>query len=133
MRDQDKLRAYLKELPREEPSDNFTVMVMDRVRMEVATSPTAYQPLINRQSWWKILTGMLLFFIGAVIYRTYFPGNEQVGILQPLFQVDYSFLLRPFQLLSESMVRVPLTFVTGFIAVTALLLVDQLYSRFTSR
>jgi hypothetical protein len=133
MEKQDKLRTYLKELPREEPSDNFTFMVMNRVREEAVKSPAEYQPLINRQTWWKLITGLLLVFIGAAIFRTYFPGSEEAGIFQPLYQYDYSLFLRPFQMLSELMARVPLTFVTGLIAITALLFVDQLHGRFASR
>ena len=132
MKHQDKLRTYLKELPREEPSDNFTAMVMDRVRMEAAKSPANYQPLINRQSWRILFSGIILIFIGAAIYHTYFPGNEQPDLFKPLYQIDYSIFLKPFQLMSESIVKMPVAFAGGLAAVTALFLIDHLYSRFAS-
>ena len=130
---QDKLRTYLKELPREEPSDNFTSMVMDRVRMEAAKPTADYQPLINRQTWRILFIGIISIFIGAAIYRSYFPGNENPGLFKPLYQFDYSLFLKPFQLFSESIVRTPVAFVAGLAAVMALILIDHLYSRFASR
>ena len=133
MKHQDKLRTYLKELPREEPSDNFTTMVMDRVRMEAAKPMADYQPLIYRPIWRILFTGIISFLIGAAIYRTYFPGNEQSGLFKSLYQIDYSIFLKPFQFLSESIVRMPFAFAAGLAAVMALILIDHLYSRFTSR
>ena len=53
MKEQDKLRDYFRELPREEPSENFTFMVMDRVRKERVKSPAIYQPIISRQYVYK--------------------------------------------------------------------------------
>jgi len=134
MKEQDKLRAYLRELPREEPSGNFTFMVMDRVRKESAKPQAIYQPIISRQIWWKLFIGVLLLFVGAVIFRTYFPGNEQPGILtKPLYQLDYSLLLKPFQIISQSLVKMPFAFITALAAVTALLFIDLFYNRFVSR
>ena len=133
MKEQDKLRAYFRELPGEETSENFTFMVMDRVRKENARSQANYEPIISRQIGWKLFAGILLFFMAAVIFRTYFPGNEQPGILKPLYQLDYSSLLKPFQFISESLVKLPFTFVTTLVAVTALLFIDLFYNRFVSR
>lgn len=133
MKEQDKLRTYLRELPREEPSENFTFMVMDRVSKESARSKAIYQPIISLQLWWKLFIGILLLFVGAIIFRTYFPGNEQAGLLMPLSQIDYSLFFKPFQSFTASLIKMPLTFVTALVAVSALLLIDQFYNRFETR
>ena len=133
MKEQDKLRTFLKELPREEPSGNFTLMVMERVKKENVKSPVIYQPIIGRNLWWKLFTGLILIFVGAIILRTYFPGNEQAGLLQPLSQIDYSLFFKPFQSLSSLLVKMPLTYVIALVSVSALLLIDQLYNRFETR
>lgn len=133
MKEQDKLRTYLKELPREEPSGNFTFMVMERVKKESIKSPLIYQPIIGRNLWWKLFTGLILIFVGAIIFRTYFPGNEQAGLLQPLSQIDYASFFKPFRSFSTLVGKMPLTFVTTLVSVSALLLIDQLYNRFETR
>lgn len=133
MKEQDKLRSYFRELPREEPSENFTFMVMERVKMERVRTNAVYHPIISRQMWLRLLCGVILIFIGALVFRTYFPGNEQVGLLRPIFQFDYSLILKPLQVVSASLMKMPFSFVIALVAISLLLLVDQLYSRFVSR
>lgn len=133
MKEQDKFRTFLKELPREEPSGNFTLMVMERVKKENVKSSAIYQPIIGRNLWWKLFAGMVLIFVGATIFRTYFPGNEQAGLLQPLSQIDYSLFFKPFNSLSALLVKMPLTIVTALVSVSVLLLIDQLYNHFETR
>ena len=67
MKKQDLLIAYLKELPREEPSGNFTQMVMSRVQLETIKSPVVYQPLISKEVWRKVIVVSGLLLLGAVI------------------------------------------------------------------
>lgn len=133
MKEQDKLRSYFRELPREEPSENFTFMVMERVKMERVRTNAVYHPIISRQMWLRLLCGVILIFIGALVFRVYFPGNEQVGLLRPIFQFDYSLILKPLQVVSASLMKMPFSFVIALVAISLLLLVDQLYSRFVSR
>lgn len=133
MKDQDKLRAYLKELPREEPSANFTLMVMERVKQERVKSPVIYQPIISRHLWGKLFIGMVMLFVGAIVFRTYFPGNEQAGLLKPLTQIDYSIFWKPLQTVSATVAKIPLTYLTALGAVSVLLLIDLFYNRIESR
>ncbi|MEI6274605.1 MAG: hypothetical protein WCP08_01385 [Prolixibacteraceae bacterium] len=133
MKKQDNLREYMKELPREEPSADFTRLVMQRVRLEAVKSPVVYQPLINARSWRRIFFGMFLFFVGAILLRTFFPGNENPVLTHWIYQIDYSFLLKPFQLLSNALTCMSFQFVGGAAAITILLFADQLYSRMNER
>jgi hypothetical protein len=133
MKKQDNLRAYMKELPLEEPSADFTGMVMNRVRLEAIKSPVIYQPLISRQMWLKICIGLTLFILGAILLPTWFPGNETPALLQSFYRIDFSILLKPFLLLSNALNKLSLPFVGGILAVSLLLLADQLYTRFIAR
>jgi len=133
MKKQDNLRAYMKELPREEPSADFTGMVMNRVRLEAIKSSAIYQPLISRQMWLKIYIGLALFILGAVLLRTWFPGNETPALLQSLYRMDFSILLKPFLLLSNAINKLSLPFIGGILAVSLLLLGDHLYAKFIAR
>jgi hypothetical protein len=129
----DNLRAYLKELPQEEPSADFTAIVMNRVRLEAIKSSVIYQPLISRQMWLKICIGLALFILGAVLLRTWFPGNETPALLQSFYRIDFSIFLKPFLLLSNALNKMSLPFVGGILAVSLLLLGDQLYNKFIAR
>jgi hypothetical protein len=133
MKTQDNLRAYMKEFPREEPSDDFTRMVMERVRLEAIKSPAIYQPLISRQMWIKIFIGMALVLIGAALLHTWFPGNETQALIPSGYRIDLSFLLKPLQALSVGLNKISLTFAGGVLAFSLLLLVDQLYIKFKVR
>jgi vacuolar-type H+-ATPase subunit I/STV1 len=133
METKDNLRAYMKELQREEPSADFTGMVMNRVRLEAIKSPVIYQPLISRQMWLKIYIGLALFILGAVLLRTWFPGNEAPALLQSFYRIDFSFLLKPFLFLSNALNKMSLPFIGGILAVSLLLLSDQLYAKYIAR
>ena len=133
MKKQDNLGDYMKELPREEPSVNFTRIVMDRVRVEAKKAPVGYPPLISQQVWWKIFIGLTLLVISTIVYRAYFPGNEAPTLLPVFYQVDLSMILKPFQLLSYALSNLSQTVVAGSLAISVLLLTDQLYSHLARR
>lgn len=133
MKKQDLLIAYLKELPREEPSGNFTQMVMNRVQLETIKSPVVYQSLISKEVWLKVIVVSGLLLLGAILLYFYLPGStNSIGYLS-LPKVDYSFLFKPFVVLSQALNKLSVTFVSVLMAISALLLVDQLYSRFANR
>jgi hypothetical protein len=133
MKKQDNLRAYMKELKLEEPSTDFTRLVMERVRVEIVKSPAVYQPLINKQVWTKIFIGCILFSIGAVLLRSYFPGNDNPALIPSFYQIDFTFILKPFQLLSKAMSGISLNYAGGAAAISMLLIADQFYTRMTDR
>jgi hypothetical protein len=129
MKKQDTLRNFMKELPREEPSENFTSMVMNRVSLEPKKTPVVYQPLISRQGWRWIAFGVIFLGIGLAIFRNYFPGNEVPSVLQPLYSLDFSILLKPFSYIGQILSRLSPTVLAGMIAVSLLLFADQLHAR----
>jgi|GEM_PF-1777464 len=127
MKTVDKLGTFLKELPMEATSDDFTRLVMERVRLEAVKSQVAYAPLISSRLWWKILAGSLLFLLAAVLLHEYFPGKESTGVLLSLQSVDFSFVLKPFQSLTKMMNSLPFALISGVMAICVLLAVDQLH------
>jgi len=133
MKNQDNLGKFLKELPIERPSDNFTRLVMDRVMLERKESPVAYQPIIARRIWLKFSVAILLVIVGSILLRSYFPANDQSTIFQSLSQIDLSFVNKPFHLISNAMKTLSPTFVTGLAAISLLILIDQVYSSFVKR
>lgn len=133
MKEQDNLRLFMKELPREEPSSDFTRLVMERVKLEAIKSTAVYQPLINRQAWWRIFFGIILFFGSAILLRTIFPGNESQALPPAVYQIDFAILLKPFQLLSNAVNGLSMNFFLGLAAISLLLFADQLYTRITDR
>ena len=124
---------YFEDLPREEPSADFTRLVMQRVRQEASKSPVTYQPLISARSWLRIFFGMFLFFLGAILLRTFFPGTENPVFTNWIYQIDYSFLSKPFQLLSNALNSLSFQFIGGSAAIALLLFADQLFTRMNER
>jgi vacuolar-type H+-ATPase subunit I/STV1 len=123
----------VKKIGLEEPSADFTGIVMNRVRLEAIKSSAIYQPLISRQMWLKIYIGLALFILGAVLLRSWFPGNETPALVQSFYRIDFSILLKPFLLLSNALNKLTLPFIGGILAVSLLLLSDQLYAKFIAR
>ncbi len=132
MKKRDLLIAYLKELPREEPSGNFTQMVMSRVQLETIKSPVVYQPLISKEVWRKVIVVSGLLLLGAVILFFYLPGSADSTGYLTLPKVDYSILFKPFMVLTQALDKLSITFFGVLMAISSLLLVDQLYTRFAN-
>jgi hypothetical protein len=133
MKKQDPLIAYLRELPREEPPGNFTQMVMSRVQLETIKSPVVYQPLISKEVWWKVIVVSGLLLVGAIILFVYLPGSANSTGYLTLPKVDYSIIFKPFMLLIQAFDKLPVAFYGVLMAISSLLLVDQLYTRFANR
>jgi hypothetical protein len=133
MEKQDNLFKYMKELPNEEPSDDFTRRVMDRVRTEAIKTPAFYQPLISRQAWAEIFIGMIMLIIVSALINGYFPANNSPSWFSPLSKIDFSFIFIPFVSLSKAMNNLPITVVAGLMAISMLLLIDQLFYRYGNR
>lgn len=129
MKKPDLLKEYLKELPLEEPSANFTDLVMSRVCVETIKSPVAYQPLIGRKAWRNIVFLSAVILLGSITLYFYFPESHTASEFFSLQKIDYSFLLKPFILLSQTLNKLSFTFVAVLMAVSALLIFDQIHSR----
>ena len=131
MKKPDLLKEYIRELPREEPSVNFTEMVMGRVNVETLKFPVAYQPLIGSKGWRNIiflLTGVLL---GSIVLYFYFPTNQSASGLFLLPKIDYSIFIKPFVLFSQSLNKLSFSLSAVVMAVSTLLIIDQIHSRKT--
>lgn len=130
METKDRLSIYLKELPAEEPSVNFTRLVMERVRVEARKAPVVYQPLITPPMWRWIFVSITLLLVGAILLTTYFPGSESAAGAFSLPKVDLSFLNRPFVMLTNVLNNISVNYLFILAGISSLLLLDQLYSRF---
>lgn len=133
MKKRDNLRAYMKEIQGEQPSDDFTTLVMERVRVETIKSTSIYEPLIDRQAWLKIFFG-IIFFVGSTsLLCSFYPGNEGHALTPFGYQIDFVKLFKPFQLLSNALNGLSMNFFLGMAAISLLLFADQLYARFSDR
>jgi hypothetical protein len=130
MKTQDNLFKYMKELPVEAPSADFTMKVMDHIRVEKIKTPAIYQPLISRKMWLKICIGFAIILLGGAILYSFFPDNDTPALITSLYKIDFSFLLKLFQSLSNVLNKIPLTIVGGLLAISLLLLGDQLHTKF---
>lgn len=133
MRTQDNLGKYMKELPKEVPSPEFTSKVMGRVLAAAKKSPVVYHPLISRQMWMRISVGTILMFAGIALLRTYYPGNENPAGWQSLYRFDLSVVFAPFLKIFREARTLSVTFAGGLMAFSLLLLADRIYSRHPHR
>jgi hypothetical protein len=133
MKNTDHLSTYLKELPVEEPSVNFTLIVMDRVRLETVKSNVVYQPLISWQVWRRILTGFALLLLGSVLLYSYFPDSSGTSGILSTYKIDSTLILKPLFVLTQALSKLSFTYVAILMAISVLLFFDQIYSRFTDR
>lgn len=130
MKNKDNLSKYFKEIPVEEPSGNFTMLVMDRVRVEAKKSPFEYTPLISTRVWWTILITITLTLLAGLLLQSYFPGQESSESLQFLNKMDFSLISKPFILLSKAFNSITVTHLFVLMGISALLLFDKFHSRF---
>jgi hypothetical protein len=133
MENKDQLRIFLKELPQEEPSANFTRSVMDQIRVEKQKANIIYKPLISKQLWWKIFAGIALSLASLLVFFIYEPSVQVSGEFKILAKADLTFLLRPFLMLSEAVNKLTFTSLAIVMSLGALLLIDQLMTKFASR
>ena len=129
----DKLRIFLKELPQEEPSADFTRLVMGKISVEKQKVNVKYKPLISSQLWWKVYAGIALSLAVLLVYFINDPSQQVSGEFSILAKADLTFLMRPFILLSEAMNKLTFTSFAIVMSLGALLLIDQLVTRFASR
>ena len=133
MKRPDNLSEYVKELPKEQPSANFTLLVMDRVRLESMKSPVVYQPIFSKQVLWSCLIGIILSTICSIFLGAYFPGKEPSILYKYFTQIDFSWISKPVHIFVTTLNHLSGPFLLGFAAISMLFLVDQLYSRYANR
>lgn len=133
MENKEKLSQYLKELPVEKPSANFTELVMNRVRLEPVKENAVYQPLISWQVWWRIFIGFTLLILGTALFYAYFPAGQGTSGLFFLDKIDLSLIIKPFSLLTMALSKLSFTYIVILAAITVLLFFDRFYSLYSAR
>ena len=116
-----------------EPSSSFTERVMYRVSVEKRYDPEIYRPLISRTAWIVIAV-----FIAALVFLSIYYGTEGTGYLDKIFsnKIDLNYnvpeisgiLQRISQFFSNTS-SVVLYIITGLLAMTGILLAEQLLQR----
>jgi len=133
MENKDRLGGYLKGLPIEKPSVDFTLQVMNRVRMEPVRAKLVYEPLISRKVWWWLFIGIALVLFSLMISFSYSPVDTSMNGLLYFEKIDLSLIISPFVLLAQALNKLPFTYIIIIAAISALLFIDQLYTRYAYR
>jgi hypothetical protein len=133
MENKERLIGYLKELPMEKPSDDFKLQVMNRVRLEPVYTKMVYLPLISRQVWWSVFVGFVLLFFSVLFYFSFLPADSTMNGLIIFEKLDLAWITRPFELFSQALGKMSFTYIIIVAAISVLLLMDQLYTRYTDR
>jgi len=133
MENKDRLGGYLKGLPIEKPSVDFTLQVMNRVRMEPVRAKLVYEPLISRKVWWWLFIGIALVLFSLMISFSYSPVDTSMNGLLYFEKIDLSLIISPFVLLAQALNMLPFTYIIIIAAISALLFIDQLYTRYSYR
>ena len=73
-------KKYIKEIPTETPSDDFTANLMKSItQLEPVKSVTTYKPLISKKGWFIVFTA-----IAALLFVPFISSNETLFALPEL-------------------------------------------------
>jgi hypothetical protein len=128
MSQKDLMKDWLKELPSDEPSPDFTVKVMQRVMSEWTLNPIKYQPIIGKKGWWTL--GFIAFLLTSVLFMLHssLPAAAEVGTQsKSIYGVDMAQLLTPVSQLFGKLTTVSPAVAIGALAIIALWFFDQLF------
>ena len=104
MSQKDIMKEWLKELPSEQPSPDFTVKVMQRVMSEWTLNPIKYQPIISRKSWWIIaLITILLTSFLFLIHPSISAGAASSTPSNTIYGFNLSQIFAPISHLFEKL------------------------------
>lgn len=134
MSQKDIMKEWLKELPSEQPSPDFTVKVMQRVMTEWTLNPIKYQPIISRKSWWIIgsIAIMLTSFL-FMIHPSLTSGAASVTPSNTIYGLDLSQIFAPVSHLFEKLNNISPAVAIGVLAIVALWFFDQLFVKTIKR
>lgn len=128
MSQKDLMKDWLKELPSEQPSPDFTVKVMQRVMSEWTLNPIKYQPIISKKGWWTLgLITILLTSFLFMLHSSLPSGPETVAQSKSLYGLDLAQLLNPISQLFEKLNNISPAVAIGALAIIALWFFDQLF------
>ena len=78
-------KKYVKEIPLESPSVNFTAKLMDSInQLETVKSAVVYKPLISKKTWFVVVL--------AVVAIVFIPFNSSEEGMFTLPEMNFSFL-----------------------------------------
>lgn len=78
---------YVKEIPKETPSADFTASLMHKIaQVQPIKSTLMYQPLITKKGWFLI--------IAVLVALVFIPFGTSSEVVYKLPQIDFSFLTK---------------------------------------
>ena len=123
----DKLKRMLQQLTIEQPADDFTDKLMQRLHKAKSPEPVDIKP----KQWVIIISAILLSFIGIVIVIFHFAGIDLKSIFSfeiKLPAIDFSSFSKIFNDLTTALGQAGYAIYTGVIAIV-LLTIDMLIRR----
>jgi len=134
MSQKDIMKEWLKELPSEQPSPDFTVKVMQRVMSEWTLNPIKYQPIISRKSWWIIgIIALILTSFLFMIHPSLSAGATATNPPNQIYGFDLSQIFAPVGHLFEKLNNISPAVAIGVLAILALWFFDQLFVKTVRR
>ena len=134
MSQKDIMKEWLKELPSEQPSPDFTVKVMQRVMSEWTLNPIKYQPIISRKGWWIIgITAIALTSILFLLHPALPAGAASASPSNTFYGFDLSKFLAPVSRVFEKLNNISPAVAIGALAIIALWFFDQLFVKTVKR
>jgi hypothetical protein len=128
MSQKDLMKEWLKELPSEEPSPDFTVKVMQRVMTEWTLNPIKYQPIISKKGWWTMgFVAILLTSFLFLLHSSLPAGSENAEQSKSLYGIDLVQLITPISQLFEKLTTISPAVAIGALAIIALWFFDQIF------
>jgi len=134
MSQKDLLKEWLKELPSEQPSPDFTVKIMKRVMTEWTLNPIKYQPIIGKKGWWTM--GFIAFLLTSILFMlhsTLPSGTEVTTQSKSIYGIDLAQLFAPVSQLFEKLNNISPAVAIGALAIIALWFFDQLFVKTVRR
>ena len=127
MSQKDLMKDWIKELPPEQPSPDFTVKVMQRVMSEWTLNPIKYQPIISRKGWWSLSFIAIMMTSILFVLHSSISGSESAAASKSVYGLDLSHLVTPVSHLFERLNNISPAVAIGALAIIALWFFDQLF------
>lgn len=134
MSQKDLMKDWLKELPSEQPSPDFTVKVMQRVMSEWTLNPIKYQPIISKKGWWTM--GFIAFLLTSILFLLHssLPASVEVATqYKSFYGIDLAQLFDPVSQFFEKLNNISPAVAIGTLAIIALWFFDQLFVKTVKR
>lgn len=133
MKEKDKLKDWLRELPAEQPSPDFTRKVMEQIMTEWRLNPVKYQPIISKKGWWTI--GGMALLLTSILFMLHSTVSEatEVASQESILGIDLANLINPVSHYFGKLSEISPAVAIGVLAIIALWFFDQLFIRTVRR